>query len=99
MVRNIRRATLKGRINSRHCIGDRKRGSLGRSQSVRLTRGIRRGKGGWPCRAGNEIVAAQSGHDRKSGRESAMPDRIRLDGRVAVVTGAAGVIGTATIRL
>ena len=29
----------------------------------------------------------------------AMPDRIRLDGRVAVVTGAAGVIGTATIRL
>src|SRR3954453_7134739 len=28
-----------------------------------------------------------------------MPDRIRLDGRVAVGTGAAGVIGTATIRL
>jgi NAD(P)-dependent dehydrogenase (short-subunit alcohol dehydrogenase family) len=28
-----------------------------------------------------------------------MPNRIRLDGRVAVVTGAAGVIGTATIRL
>jgi len=28
-----------------------------------------------------------------------MPDRIRLDGRTAVVTGAAGVIGTATIRL
>src|ERR1700754_150759 len=28
-----------------------------------------------------------------------MPDRIRLDGRVAVVAGAAGVIGTATIRL
>jgi len=28
-----------------------------------------------------------------------MPDRIRLDGRVAVVTGAAGVIGTATLRL
>jgi NAD(P)-dependent dehydrogenase (short-subunit alcohol dehydrogenase family) len=28
-----------------------------------------------------------------------MPDRIRLDGRVAVVTGAAGVIGTATIKL
>ncbi|MGY2907187.1 NAD(P)-dependent dehydrogenase (short-subunit alcohol dehydrogenase family) [Bradyrhizobium sp. URHC0002] len=26
-----------------------------------------------------------------------MPDRIRLDGRVAVVTGAAGVIGTASI--
>jgi len=28
-----------------------------------------------------------------------MPDQIRLDGKVAVVTGAAGVIGTATIRL
>jgi NAD(P)-dependent dehydrogenase (short-subunit alcohol dehydrogenase family) len=28
-----------------------------------------------------------------------LPDRIRLDGKVAVVTGAAGVIGTATIRL
>jgi NAD(P)-dependent dehydrogenase (short-subunit alcohol dehydrogenase family) len=28
-----------------------------------------------------------------------MPDRIRLDGRVAVVTGAAGVIGTATMGL
>jgi NAD(P)-dependent dehydrogenase (short-subunit alcohol dehydrogenase family) len=27
-----------------------------------------------------------------------MPDRIRLDGRVAVVTGAAGTIGTATMR-
>src|SRR3954464_418491 len=28
-----------------------------------------------------------------------MTDRIRLDGKVAVVTGAAGVIGTATMRL
>jgi NAD(P)-dependent dehydrogenase (short-subunit alcohol dehydrogenase family) len=28
-----------------------------------------------------------------------MADRIRLDGRIAVVTGAAGVIGTATMRL
>jgi NAD(P)-dependent dehydrogenase (short-subunit alcohol dehydrogenase family) len=28
-----------------------------------------------------------------------MPDRIRLDGKVAIVTGAAGVIGTATMRL
>jgi NAD(P)-dependent dehydrogenase (short-subunit alcohol dehydrogenase family) len=28
-----------------------------------------------------------------------MPDRIGLDGKVAVVTGAAGVIGTATMRL
>ena len=28
-----------------------------------------------------------------------MPDRIRLDGKVVVVTGAAGVIGTATMRL
>jgi NAD(P)-dependent dehydrogenase (short-subunit alcohol dehydrogenase family) len=28
-----------------------------------------------------------------------MPDRIRMDGKVAVVTGAAGVIGTATMQL
>src|SRR3979490_1434544 len=28
-----------------------------------------------------------------------MPDLIRLDGKVAVVTGAAGVIGTASVRL
>ena len=28
-----------------------------------------------------------------------MADRIRLDGKVAVVTGAAGVIGSATMRL
>jgi NAD(P)-dependent dehydrogenase (short-subunit alcohol dehydrogenase family) len=28
-----------------------------------------------------------------------MPDRIRLDGKVAVITGAAGVIGTATMHL
>jgi NAD(P)-dependent dehydrogenase (short-subunit alcohol dehydrogenase family) len=28
-----------------------------------------------------------------------MPDRIRLDGKVAVITGAAGVIGSATTRL
>jgi len=28
-----------------------------------------------------------------------MPDRIRLDGKVAIVTGAAGIIGTATIQL
>jgi NAD(P)-dependent dehydrogenase (short-subunit alcohol dehydrogenase family) len=28
-----------------------------------------------------------------------MPDRIRLDGKTAVVTGAAGVIGAATVRL
>src|SRR6476661_5737617 len=36
----------------------------------------------------------------RSNRETPrMPDRIRLDGKVAVVTGAAGVIGTATIRL
>ena len=28
-----------------------------------------------------------------------MPDRIRLDGRIAVVTGAAGVIGIATMHL
>jgi NADP-dependent 3-hydroxy acid dehydrogenase YdfG len=28
-----------------------------------------------------------------------MPDRIRLDGSIAVVTGAAGVIGSATMSL
>src|SRR5437763_1726540 len=28
-----------------------------------------------------------------------MPDSIRLDGRIAIVTGAAGVIGSATMRL
>jgi NAD(P)-dependent dehydrogenase (short-subunit alcohol dehydrogenase family) len=33
------------------------------------------------------------------GETHSMPDRIRLDGKVAVVTGAAGVIGTATVRL
>jgi NAD(P)-dependent dehydrogenase (short-subunit alcohol dehydrogenase family) len=33
------------------------------------------------------------------GETQDMPDRIRLDGRVAVVTGAAGIIGTATMRL
>jgi NAD(P)-dependent dehydrogenase (short-subunit alcohol dehydrogenase family) len=36
---------------------------------------------------------------KKSEETPAMPDRIRLDGRVAVVTGAAGIIGTATIKL
>src|SRR3954469_15573131 len=34
-----------------------------------------------------------------NGETHAMPDRIRLDGRIAVVTGAAGVIGAATIKL
>jgi NAD(P)-dependent dehydrogenase (short-subunit alcohol dehydrogenase family) len=38
--------------------------------------------------------------DNRSKRGNAfMPDRIRLDGKVAVVTGAAGVIGTATSAL
>jgi NAD(P)-dependent dehydrogenase (short-subunit alcohol dehydrogenase family) len=38
--------------------------------------------------------------NRKAQEETpAMPDRIRLDGKVAVVTGAAGVIGRATMRL
>src|SRR3954471_17622838 len=38
--------------------------------------------------------------NRRSRRKpQKMTDRIRLDGRVAVVTGAAGVIGTATIKL
>jgi NAD(P)-dependent dehydrogenase (short-subunit alcohol dehydrogenase family) len=33
------------------------------------------------------------------GRTFKMTDGIRLDGRIAVVTGAAGVIGTETIKL
>jgi len=37
--------------------------------------------------------------NRSNRGNTAMTDRIRLDGRVAVVTGAAGVIGTATMRL
>jgi NAD(P)-dependent dehydrogenase (short-subunit alcohol dehydrogenase family) len=36
---------------------------------------------------------------RAKGEMPEMPDRIRLDGKVAVVTGAAGVIGSATMRL
>jgi NAD(P)-dependent dehydrogenase (short-subunit alcohol dehydrogenase family) len=34
-----------------------------------------------------------------AGGNSTMTDRVRLDGRIAVVTGAAGVIGIATMRL
>src|SRR5262249_5876964 len=41
----------------------------------------------------------QTIRNNRSFRGNLMPDRIRLDGRVAVVTGAAGVIGSATIRL
>src|SRR4030088_289938 len=41
----------------------------------------------------------KSGTTGAAGEMPSMPDRIRLDGRVAVVTGAAGVIGTATMRL
>src|SRR5665213_746490 len=41
----------------------------------------------------------QSGTTGTNGETFVMPDRIRLDGRVAVVTGAAGIIGTATMRL
>jgi NAD(P)-dependent dehydrogenase (short-subunit alcohol dehydrogenase family) len=37
--------------------------------------------------------------NRSNGGTHQMPDRIRLDGKVAVVTGAAGVIGTATMHL
>src|SRR5207245_7502913 len=44
--------------------------------------------------------APNSLRDNRSRRgKHHMPDRIRLDGKVAVVTGAAGVIGTATIGL
>jgi NAD(P)-dependent dehydrogenase (short-subunit alcohol dehydrogenase family) len=41
----------------------------------------------------------KSGVNRSNRETPRMADRIRLDGKVAVVTGAAGVIGTATIRL
>ena len=37
--------------------------------------------------------------DNRSILGKRMPDRIRLDGKIAVVTGAAGFIGSATIRL
>src|SRR5690242_12170889 len=39
------------------------------------------------------------GQPGQQGETPKMPDRIRLDGKIAVVTGAAGVIGTATMRL
>src|SRR5262249_34318450 len=44
-------------------------------------------------------VRKSPGQPEQQGKHQEMPDRIRLDGRVAVVTGAAGVIGSATIRL
>ena len=40
-----------------------------------------------------------AGNNRTREGNAGMPDRIRLDGRVAVVTGAAGVIGAATMQL
>src|SRR5436190_6457226 len=44
-------------------------------------------------------VRKSPGQPEQQGKHQEMPDRIRLDGKVAVVTGAAGVIGTATMRL
>jgi hypothetical protein len=44
----------------------------------------------------------ESGDMRENGNAGGnanMPDCIRLDGRIGVVTGAAGVIGIATMRL
>jgi NAD(P)-dependent dehydrogenase (short-subunit alcohol dehydrogenase family) len=48
---------------------------------------------------GKNREAQEQYQEQYLGETTDMPDRIRLDGRVAVVTGAAGVIGTATIRL
>src|SRR5439155_16319001 len=67
--------------------------------------------GHWSARATNEIVGPVNarapcaepieirGNRNSKGETLYMSDRIRLDGKVAVVTGAAGVIGTATMRL
>src|SRR5262249_12754803 len=44
-------------------------------------------------------VRKSPGQPEQQGKHQEMTDRIRLDGRVAVVTGAAGVIGSATMRL
>src|SRR5437667_2203250 len=44
-------------------------------------------------------VRKSPGQPEQQGKHQEMPDRIRLDGKVAVVTGAAGIIGTATMRL
>jgi NAD(P)-dependent dehydrogenase (short-subunit alcohol dehydrogenase family) len=67
--------------------------------------------GHWSAPSTNEIInpvngsralassCQKSGTTGTAGETHLMPDRIRLDGRVAVVTGAAGVIGTATMRL
>src|ERR1700716_2311322 len=50
-------------------------------------------------RAAYALNHEKSGTTGAAGEMPYMPDRIRLDGKVAVVTGAAGVIGTATMRL
>src|ERR1700752_1959810 len=43
-------------------------------------------------------VRKSPGQPEQQGKHQEMPDRIRLDGKVAVVTGAAGGIGSATMR-
>jgi NAD(P)-dependent dehydrogenase (short-subunit alcohol dehydrogenase family) len=50
-------------------------------------------------RATYAVSAKIRKNNRSNGETHAMTDRIRLDGKIAVVTGAAGVIGTATLRL
>jgi NAD(P)-dependent dehydrogenase (short-subunit alcohol dehydrogenase family) len=45
------------------------------------------------------LTAASISEKPQKQRNASMSDRIRLDGRVAIVTGAAGVIGGATMRL
>src|ERR1700716_4196975 len=50
-------------------------------------------------RAAYALNHEKSGTTGAAGEMPYMPDRIRLDGKVALLTGAAGVIGTAAMRL
>jgi NAD(P)-dependent dehydrogenase (short-subunit alcohol dehydrogenase family) len=52
-----------------------------------------------PCAPARRTSKNPENNRTPTEETSSMTDRIRLDGKVAVVTGAAGVIGAATIRL